>query len=102
MATPTPRLNFVMVEAEEVKALLSSHEAHDPGFVGMQLQTQLRQDRAHPSLRLFRVRTAGAEYDEVVCVTHKHPKTAACSRPGCIQHMERHIRKQWGNHPPTK
>jgi len=83
----------VVVEAEEVKTLLPMDETHDPGFVGMQLQTQLRQARAHPPLRFFSVRTAGAEHDKVVSVTHKHPKTAARVRPSCIQRMERYIRK---------
>jgi hypothetical protein len=65
------------VEAEEVETLLATGEPHDPGLVGMQLQSQRRKDRRHPSQRLFGARPASAEHDEESRRGESHPPPLA-------------------------
>jgi hypothetical protein len=83
-----------MVEAEEVETLLATGEPHDPGLVGMQLQSQRRKDRRHLLQRLFGARPASAEHDEIVGEPHQHPELAAAARPFRIQHVQRDVAQQ--------
>src|SRR5215211_9440039 len=46
-----PRRHLVMVKAEKVKALPTTGQVHDPGFVGMQPQPEPAQYRDHPQGR---------------------------------------------------
>jgi hypothetical protein len=86
-----------MVKAEEVKALLPTGEPHDPGLVGMQLQSQRAKDRRHPPPRLLSGCPASAEHDVIVGEAHKHPEPAAGPRPFRIQHVERDVAQQGRN-----
>src|SRR5215211_2351038 len=96
-----PRRHLVMVKAEKVKALPTTGQVHDPGFVRMQPQPEPAQYRDHPLPGRFGPGLGGAQHDKVVGEPDQHPQMAAVVAPVPIEDRQRHIGQQRRNHAPN-
>ena len=94
-APPLPGLHLVMVETQEVEALLPLGETDDPGLVGMQPQPERDQDFGHTLSGLFGFGLCGTEHDKVVGVPDQHPETPSVALPDLIEDVQRDVGEQW-------
>src|SRR5215218_8354034 len=80
--------------AEKVEALLSIVELDSPRLVGMQLETEPRQDFLDAALRLFALLLRLAHHDEIIGVTHQCSERSTVTTPQYVEDVQVDIRQE--------